>query len=107
MVFSSWILPGGTATMRAQSALAGIDMDEVRDRVAVVPGTTAAHHLVVWSAISGMVSLLAVTARALLTVVIDEMVPEAHAESDGRLAVFALTAEIALLAALSAFADVE
>jgi ZIP family zinc transporter len=51
-------------------------------------------------------SLLAFTAGILLTVVIEEMVPEAHREGDSRLAALALVGGFALFAVISAYAEV-
>lgn len=50
-------------------------------------------------------SLLAFTAGILLTVVIEEMVPEAHREGDSRWAALALVGGFALFAAIAAYTE--
>lgn len=57
VVYSSWNLLRQTVSVLMEEAPAHIDVDELRNSMASVPGVSAVHDLHVWSITSGMVAL--------------------------------------------------
>jgi cobalt-zinc-cadmium efflux system protein len=59
IVYSSWRLLAESVSVLMESAPRGIDVDQVRDALAAVPGVESVHDLHVWTITSGMDSLSA------------------------------------------------
>lgn len=59
VIYSSWHLLQEAVSVLMESAPKGLDIDEVRDSIASVPGVIGVHDLHVWTITSGMESLSA------------------------------------------------
>jgi cobalt-zinc-cadmium efflux system protein len=59
VIYSAWRLVAESVSVLMENAPRGIDVDEVRDTLAGVPGVTGVHDLHVWTITSGLDSLSA------------------------------------------------